>query len=150
LEDWYAAKEMEVNEARLRMARIPDDAVLIPNPVSGAPGFKLGNTFVMAGVPRVMRAMLHNIGDQLQGGQPVLSVSIKAVGLKEGDVAKDLTQLAEAMPDISIGSYPWYEDSGVGVALVARSVDSTRLDKAETALTELATRLGTEPVVSRN
>ncbi|ACT58318.1 competence/damage-inducible protein A [Hirschia baltica] len=150
LEDWYAQTDSEVTDARLRMARIPDGARLIPNPVSGAPGFIIENVHVMAGVPRIMKAMLHNIGPNLKGGAIVYGRTLRADGLREGDIAVDLGILAEKMPDLSFGSYPWFTDSDSGVALVVRGVDEVRLEVAEKALIELATKLGKIPEVSRH
>ncbi len=150
LEDWYAQTDREVTEARLRMARIPDGATLIDNPVSGAPGFIIQNVHVMAGVPRIMNAMLHNIGPTLKGGSVVQSRTLRAAGLKEGDIAQPLGELAEKMPDLSFGSYPWYLEDNVGVALVVRGSDSDRLAEAETALVELAQNQGTIPEITRN
>ncbi|WP_018997956.1 competence/damage-inducible protein A [Hirschia maritima] len=150
LEDWYAQTDREVTEARLRMARIPDGATLIDNPVSGAPGFIIQNVHVMAGVPRIMNAMLHNIGPTLKGGSVVQSRTLRAAGLKEGDIAQPLGELAEKMPDLSFGSYPWYLEDNVGVALVVRGSDSDRLAEAETALIELAQNQGMIPEITRN
>ncbi len=150
LEDWYAQTDREVTEARLRMARIPDGATLIDNPVSGAPGFIIQNVHVMAGVPRIMNAMLHNIGPTLKGGSVVQSRTLRAAGLKEGDIAQPLGELAKKMPDLSFGSYPWYLEDNVGVALVVRGSDSDRLAEAETALIELAQNQGTIPEITRN
>ena len=99
----------ELNEARLRMARIPDGAVLIANPVSKAPGFQLGNVFVMAGVPSIMRAMLEDVGARLDHGAVVASVTVRAKSVREGDLAAPLGALQKALPSVSFGSYPWYE-----------------------------------------
>ena len=93
----------ELNEARMRMARIPDGAELVVNPVSKAPGFWIGNVITMAGVPAIMRAMLDHVVPQLKTGTKVLSETIDA-GLKEGDVASDLREIAKHHPDTTIGS----------------------------------------------
>lgn len=135
----------EINEARLRMARIPDGASLIANPVSKAPGFQLGNVFVMAGVPSIMRAMLEDVGKRLDGGAVVKSVTVRAKGVREGDLAAPLAALQKAQPDVSFGSYPWYlQPDGYGVHLVARSADVAALAHAKDAMLALTRDLGTE------
>jgi molybdenum cofactor synthesis domain-containing protein len=133
----------EINEARLRMARIPDGATLIANPVSKAPGFQIGNVFVMAGVPSIMRAMLEDVGRRLDGGAVVRSVTVRARSLREGDLAAPLGALQKAEPAVSFGSYPWYEPpDGYGVHLVARSADEEALERARDALLQLTRDLG--------
>lgn len=148
LEDWYAQSDREVTDARLRMARIPDGASLIENPVSGAPGFVIENVHVMAGVPRIMRAMLHSVGPTLKGGAVVHGRTVRADGMREGDIAKELGVVAEAMPDLSFGSYPWFTDDDSGVALVVRGTDTSRLDDAVERLMQLARAKGRDPEVS--
>ena len=149
LEEWYAQTDRELTEARLRMARIPDGATLITNPVSGAPGFIIENVHVMAGVPRIMNAMLHNIGPTLKGGSVVRSRTLRAAGMKEGDIAGPLADIAKTMTDLSFGSYPWYLENDVGVALVVRGFDGARLDEAEKALFALAQGQGRIPEIIR-
>jgi molybdenum cofactor synthesis domain-containing protein len=135
----------DINEARLRMARIPDGASLIANPVSKAPGFQIGNVFVMAGVPSIMRAMLEDVGRRLDGGAVVKNVTVRAKGLREGDLAAPLAALQKAQPDVSFGSYPWYQPpDGYGVHLVARSADAGALARARDAMLALTRDLGTE------
>ena len=145
LEGWYAARDVELTDTRLRMARIPDDATLIDNPVSGAPGFILENVHVMAGVPRIMKAMLHNIGPTLKGGVVLSSVELGGEGLKEGDLAKALGELVETMPEVSFGSYPWYSETDHGVRLVARSENTELLETAKVALEKLIKSQGATP-----
>lgn len=120
----------DLNEARLRMARIPFGAALIDNPVSKAPGFRIGNVFVMAGVPSIMRAMLDNVLPRLEGGVPVISVEIETA-IKEGDLAGPLGRLQENHPDIGIGSYPAYEGDRFWTRVVLRSRDAEKLGAAE-------------------
>ena len=131
LEAFYKAGEL--NEARLRMARIPDGAKLIPNPVSQAPGFILGNVHVMAGVPAVFQAMVEEIRPTLRGGAPMLSWSLR-VAAPEGELAKPLGEVAAAHPAISFGSYPFFRGGGAGVTLVARATDRTVLEQGVSAL----------------
>ncbi|MCB1491516.1 MAG: competence/damage-inducible protein A [Rhodobiaceae bacterium] len=124
-------KPEDLNEARLRMARIPFGAELVENPVSKAPGFRMENVFVMAGVPSIMQAMFDNILPQLKGGAPVLSVEIDT-GVKEGDLAAPLGALQAAFADVSMGSYPSYFDGRFSTRIVLRSRDADRLAEAET------------------
>src|SRR5258708_3839460 len=106
------ANPTDLNTARLRMAHIPQGAVLIDNPVSRAPGFQIGNVFVMAGVPSVMQAMFDGIKHRLSGGAPVLSRTVTS-GLPEGVLAEGLGRLQQRYPDFDIGSYPYYRRRGV-------------------------------------
>lgn len=137
-------KPGELNEARLRMAHVPEGAVLIDNPVSGAPGFQIGNVFVMAGVPRIMQAMFEGIKHRLVGGAPVLSRSV-VCALPEGIVAEGLGRLQQRYPELDIGSYPFYRRGG-GVALVLRGTDAARLSAAVADLIEMIRGLGGDPV----
>lgn len=129
----YQSRNMPFNEARQRMARIPDGAVLIDNPVSIAPGFSLGNVHVMAGVPTVFQAMAASVLPNLTGGAPLLSQSLR-VDRGEGDVAAPLGALAAAFPDLSIGSYPFTQNGAHGTNLVVRGTDPGRVDAAMTRL----------------
>jgi molybdenum cofactor synthesis domain-containing protein len=124
----------DLNEARLRMARIPAGATLIANSVSKAPGFTIGNVHVMAGVPNIMHAMLDVVAPTLQTGTKMLSRSI-AAGLKEGDIAGAFGAVQARFPDVSMGSYPGFQE-GVGftTTLVLRSRDESRLGEAEAAV----------------
>jgi molybdenum cofactor synthesis domain-containing protein len=134
-----------LNEARLRMARIPDGASLIANPVSGAPGFQLGNVFVMAGVPGIMAGMLQDIGHRLETGSVVHTVTWRGIGLREGEIAAALGQLAKDMPNVSFGSYPWFNDQGHGTHIVARSRDEGQLALASEAVVSIIKASGVEP-----
>ncbi|HYM99028.1 MAG TPA: molybdopterin-binding protein [Aestuariivirgaceae bacterium] len=131
-----------LNEARMRMARIPQGAELIENPVSKAPGFRIGNVFVMAGVPKIMQAMLEAIGSQLERGQPMLSATVTA-NIGEGDLAKPLKEIQERHPDVVIGSYPFEEQGKYGSNLVLRSRDPERLEAAAGEVEEMTQALKT-------
>jgi molybdenum cofactor synthesis domain-containing protein len=133
-------KPEDLNEARLRMARIPHGADLIPNSVSSAPGFKIGNVFVMAGVPSVMHVMLDAILPALEKGALLHTVSI-VTGLKEGDLADGLRALAEAFPDVGMGSYPHFNGTVFDTSLVLRSRDEVRLREAEAAVRDMVARV---------
>ena len=131
----YYDRPEDLNAARLRMARIPDGAALILNPISQAPGFTLGNVHVMAGVPAIFSAMLAGVLPTLKGGAPLLAWSLRAP-VAEGEVAEALTALAAEMADVSFGSYPFYR-GGQGVTLVARCADAGRLAEAAAGLRAL-------------
>lgn len=135
LEAHYEASGLELNEARLRMARIPDDATLIDNPVSTAPGFTLENVHVMAGVPSVFRAMVASVLPTLTGGAPLLSQTLR-VDRGEGDIAAPLAALAEDFYDLSIGCYPFQKDGVFGANVVVRGTDGARIDAAVTRLAQ--------------
>lgn len=132
--------DAELNEARMRMARIPDGAELIVNPVSKAPGFWIGNVITMAGVPAIMRAMLDHVVPQLKTGTKVLSETIDA-GLKEGDVATDLREIAKRHPDTTIGSYPYMNEKGFATRIVVRSRDASKLAAAKAEVEEMSRRI---------
>jgi molybdenum cofactor synthesis domain-containing protein len=130
----------DLNEARMRMARIPDGAELVVNPISKAPGFWIGNVITMAGVPSIMRAMLDHVVPQLKTGAKVLSETIDA-GLKEGDVATDLREIAKRHPDTSIGSYPYMNERGFATRIVVRSRDEVKLEAAKAEVEEMSRRI---------
>jgi molybdenum cofactor synthesis domain-containing protein len=125
--------EADLNPARLRMARIPAGADLVDNPVSRAPGFFIGNVIVMAGVPRIMAAMLEAVTPRLRTGARLLSLSIH-VNAPEGAIAPHLSAAQGDDADVRMGSYPYFEDGQPGVYLVLRSVDPQRLDAAARGL----------------
>jgi molybdenum cofactor synthesis domain-containing protein len=127
---FFAEIGREPNEARMRMARIPDGAELIYNRVSKAPGFRFENVFVMAGVPKVMQAMMDEVAPQLTRGAPVLSCTIRFDG-GEGDIARPLKDIQERYPDVSIGSYPFESSAGFNTNLVLRSRDEAQLNAAK-------------------
>ncbi len=129
----YAARGLPFNEARQRMARIPDGAVLIDNPVSVAPGFTLGNVHVMAGVPRVFEAMVASVLPLLVGGPPLISQSLRLMQ-GEGDIATEFAAIAARYSDLSMGSYPFQQDGIFGTNLVVRGTDADSLDSAMDAL----------------
>ena len=145
LAERYAESGIELNEARLRMARAPEGAVLIDNPVSAAPGFQVENVFVMAGVPKIMQAMFESLRDRLVGGDPLLSRSITC-RLAEGQLAQGLGEIQVRHEGVNIGSYPSYSSSGFGVAVVLRHTDRAVLDAAAEEVGELIRSFGGEPV----
>ena len=137
--------ERALNEARLRMAHTPEGVTLIDNPVSKAPGFQIGNVFVMAGVPRIMQAMFEGIVDRLVGGPPMLSRTL-SVYLAEGDMAGPLAELQTRFDDVDMGSYPFYRARKFGCSIVLRSRDHGRLDAAAAELDQIMRGLGGEPI----
>lgn len=134
-------EEAELNEARRRMARIPDGASLIKNPVSQAPGFQTQNVFTLAGVPSIMTGMLADIGHRIQGGAQVHSVTVTAAGIGEGDAANPLAAIEAKYDGISIGSYPFFNKDLRGVSFVARGRDMAILEDVEKDLKGLVASL---------
>lgn len=148
LQSRYETMGIDLTPARRRMARIPHGASLIKNPVSGAPGFQMENVFVLAGVPKIASAMLEDVGPRLKSGEVVHSMTIRARGLREGDIAEDLGKLNAKYQGVSFGSYPWFvsiEDSGV--SLVARSKLESLLNSVQEDLEKLVRFHGKLPIV---
>lgn len=124
----YGGEEF-LTDARLRMARIPVGASLIANPVSSAPGFKINNVHVMAGVPRIMQAMLDQALAGLENGAPILSYTVQAP-LQESVVAEALSGIQQDHPEIDIGSYPYYKEGVFGTAIVLKGIVAQELELA--------------------
>jgi molybdenum cofactor synthesis domain-containing protein len=123
----FAERGAEMNEARMRMARIPQGAALVHNKISTAPGFRIGNVIVMAGVPGIMQAMLDEVAPKLQTGVKMLSETVCAYA-REGDIGTELGEIAKANPEVIIGSYPFMDDKfGPNTNVVIRSRDPARL-----------------------
>jgi molybdenum cofactor synthesis domain-containing protein len=136
LQAHYDRAGLPFNAARQRMARIPEGARLIENPVSTAPGFTIGNVHVMAGVPNIFQAMLASVLPKLTGGPPLLSQSLR-VNRGEGEIAAPFGALAAEFPDLSMGSYPFIQNGAHGTNLVIRGTDPGRVDQAMIRLTQL-------------
>jgi len=134
---------MELNAARRRMARVPVGGELVKNAVQGPPGFTIGNVFVLAGVPAIMRGMLEDVGPRLKGGAVTVSRTVRVEGTGEGVLAAPLERVAKAHPAMSLGSYPFFGAEGYGSNLVLRGRDPTEL--AET-VAELIAALNAEGV----
>ncbi len=141
LEAHYQRTGLDLNAARLRMARVPDGASLIDNPVSAAPGFTLGNVHVMAGVPAIFQAMLASVLPGLTSGAALLSQSVD-VHRGEGEIAGPLGDLAARYPALSFGSYPWIRDGAHGTQIVVRGTDGGQLDAAMVELMTLLDQRG--------
>lgn len=134
----------ELTAPRLKMATIPVGATLIDNPVSAAPGLRMGNVFVLAGVPRIMQAMLDHVISLMSQGVPYLSNTISCT-LAEGKIAEDLEILQNRYPDIIMGSYPHYRGGVLGLSLVLRGTEATELQTATDELVTLIRKHGDEP-----
>jgi molybdenum cofactor synthesis domain-containing protein len=137
-------KPEDLNEARLRMARIPKGAELVDNPISRAPGFKLGNVIVMAGVPSIMQAMLDSVAATLATGARMVVETIDAAGLPEGIYAGGLGEVAKLHPGVSIGSYPSFSAAGFKNAIVVRGKDPQAVAAALRGVDDLLERLRRE------
>jgi molybdenum cofactor synthesis domain-containing protein len=132
-------------EARKRMARIPEGASLIPNPVSKAPGFQMENVFVMAGIPMIMQVMMDGLAGRLKGGRKMLSATVSCE-MGEGQLAEGLGTLQAAHPDVSIGSYPFFVGKRYGTSIVMRSVDEAALASVQDEVRSLMRELGAVPI----
>lgn len=136
--------EDRLNEARLSMADMPEGAGLIDNPVSQAPGFRMGNVFVMAGVPRIMEAMLDGVLSSLSGGAKVLSRTLSAE-LPESELAAELARIQDRYPQTEIGSYPYFRQGCFGTSIVLRGTDADVLERAAAEVRAAMGELGAEP-----
>lgn len=145
LDAHYKQTGGEFTEARKRMARIPDGATLIANPLSKAPGFQIGNVFVMAGVPMVMQVMLDSLTGRLEGGATMQSRTVSGQ-IGEGTIAEKLGELQQRHPEIGIGSYPYYRGKVFGTSLVMRGTDPAALDLVADEAAALMRAFGVEPV----
>lgn len=143
----FDALGTEMNEARMRMARVPNGADLVQNKISAAPGFWIGNVITMAGVPAIMQAMLDEVAPKLKTGAQMLSESIRA-DLREGDIGTELGEVAKEHPGASIGSYPFFDDTkGPNTNIVIRARDSEQLAKARRAVEDMLKRVKTKLAV---
>jgi molybdenum cofactor synthesis domain-containing protein len=145
LEDYYRDRPGGLNPARLRMARTPDGAELLPNPYSGAPGIKMENVYILAGVPNIAASMLEALTGKLAGGRPVVSVTVGARAA-ESDVADLLRETEAAHPGVAIGSYPFFKDGGYGSNFVIRSDQAELAKSCGGALSKRLREAGYEPV----
>ena len=143
LEDYYATRG-GVTDARLRMARVPEGAELLPNPTSGAPGVRMDNVFILAGVPSIAAAMMEALDGKLEGGRPMVSATVGAYAA-ESEVA-DLLREAEAANDgVAIGSYPFFKDGRYGANFVVRSDDGNLVERTAKDLERRLSEAGIEP-----
>jgi molybdenum cofactor synthesis domain-containing protein len=133
-----------LNEARLRMAQVPEGASLLLNPISRAPGFRIENVFVLPGVPQIMQAIFSELQHRLKGGAKIVSRSVSCT-LGEGTIAGDLAALQDRYPDVEIGSYPYFRRSDFGVTLVVRGTERERIAAAVDELKALIRAFGADP-----
>ena len=145
LEDYYRDRPGGLTEARLRMARVPDGAELIANPSSGAPGVKMGNVYILAGVPYIAASMLEALTGKLEGGRPVVSVTVGARA-PESDVADLLRETEAANPGVAIGSYPFFKEGRYGANFVIRSEDGELAKRTGEELSVKLREAGYDPV----
>ena len=145
LEDYYRGRPGGLTSARLRMARTPEGAELLANPYSGAPGIKMQNVYIMAGVPSITASMLEGLTGKLEGGRPMVSVTVGARA-PESEVADLLRETEEAHPGVAIGSYPFFMDGGHGSNFVIRSEDAELARETGSDLAERLRAAGFEPV----
>jgi molybdenum cofactor synthesis domain-containing protein len=141
--DHYGRESL--TEARLRMAHTPEGAELIDNPVSVAPGIKIGNVYVLAGVPRICQAMFDGLKAELKGGDKVLSRTVSGY-VGEGTIAKDLGALQERYPMLDVGSYPFFRGGRFGASFVIRGTEQAKIDAAAEELHGIIRNLGAEPI----
>ena len=143
LEAYIPAKRL--NEARLKMADVPVGSMLIRNPVSKAPGFQMGNVYVMAGVPSIMRTMFDELASTLTGGTKMESIAVASY-LPEGAVAAPLGDIQDAHPKVEIGSYPFFRAGHFGCTLISRGTDMTELETVAEEVRQMIISLGGEPI----
>ena len=131
LETYY--KKGEFNEGRQKMVWMPQNANLILNPTSGAPGFNVENVFCLPGVPSILKSMLGGLKNRIVGGEPILSktISLRTV---ESEIAKSLTEVQENNQDVEIGSYPFFQAGKLGVSIVIRSEDQSKIDSCNSQI----------------
>jgi molybdenum cofactor synthesis domain-containing protein len=145
LDEYYRDRPGGLNEARLRMARVPEGAELIANRYSGAPGVKMDNVYILAGVPNIAANMLESLAGKLDGGRPIVSVTVGARAA-ESEVADLLRETEAANPGVAIGSYPFFKDGRYGANFVIRSEDGELAFNTGAELSRRLREAGYEPV----
>jgi molybdenum cofactor synthesis domain-containing protein len=144
LQEWYRDQPNQLNPARLRMATAPEGSTLLIDPVSGAPAFRMGNVFIMAGIPQIMQPMFDYLKSTLKGGSPLVSCSVYC-DLPEGTIAQGLEEIQNRYPEFDLGSYPWQEGSKFGTSLVVRGRDLKRVKAATREVIDMVRGLGGNP-----
>ncbi len=134
-----------LNEARLKMADVPVGSVLVGNPVSKAPGFRMENVYVMAGVPSIMRAMFDGFAQELVGGDKMESIAVASY-LPEGAIAETLSAIQDIHPNVEIGSYPFSRDGNFGCTLISRGTDISELKNVADKVRQMIRDLGGKPI----
>ncbi len=137
----------ELNAARRRMARVPEGGALVKNAVQGPPGFQIGNVFVLAGVPQIMRGMMEDVGPRLRTGRVVIARTVRVTGTGEGVIAAPLEAVAKAHPDLSLGSYPFFGEGGYGANLVIRGREAGEVAATVEALVAALKAVGVAEIL---
>ncbi len=145
LRKYYKNNEQELNDERLKMTETPEGATLVSNPISIAPGYKIENVYVMAGVPRIMQGMFDSMKHTLAGGKPMVSRSIMA-HIGEGTIAKGLGDIQAQHSDVEIGSYPFFRDGKLGTSLVMRAIDPAAIDVVAEKIKALVRTFDVDPI----
>jgi molybdenum cofactor synthesis domain-containing protein len=138
--------EANINPARMRMAKTPENVALIDNPISAAPGFRIENVYVLAGVPNIMQAMMDNIAAQLKHGPAIHTMSVSGT-VAESTVAEELAAIANRYPQIDIGSYPWFRQGKYGTSLVTRGTDKDAIKAAADSIFALVAKHNGNPII---
>ena len=146
LKEHYKGTGIELNSARLKMADIPKGAKLVDNPVSAAPGYNINNVFVMAGVPKIMQAMLDGILTNIKGGSRIVSISI-GCKIGEGNLAQELQRIETSENDIEIGCYPWFKSGVIGTNVVIRSLNKESCSRAAKKVKDFIKTFGETPKI---
>jgi molybdenum cofactor synthesis domain-containing protein len=144
LKEWYRDEPDQLNPARLRMVTAPEGSTLLIDPVSGAPGFRMENVFIMAGIPQIMQPMFNHLKSILRGGSPLVSRSVRC-NLPEDVIAQGLEDIQKRYREFDLGSYPWQEGSKFGTSLVVRGRDLNRVKEATREVFDMVRRLGGNP-----
>ncbi len=142
----YEDTDIPFNEARQKMADIPEDAALIDNPASAAPGFILENVYVMAGVPPILQSMFEGLKDKLEGGQKKMRLTVQC-GIGEGTIASIMAEISDAFEGLSVGSYPWFKPGQFGTAVVVSSKNREQVQSAAEKLQMLVQQAGYEATI---
>ena len=146
LENYY--KPGEFNEGRQKMVWMPENAKLILNPTSGAPGFSVQNVFCLPGVPSILKSMLGGLKNEIAGGEPILSSTIN-LRTVESEIAKSLTEVQDKNKEVEIGSYPFFQAGKLGVSIVIRSESQSKIDVCNSEILEFVNKKNIE-IVSKN
>ena len=145
-QEHYKGTGIELNAARLKMADIPKGAKLIDNPVSAAPGYNINNVFVMAGVPKIMQAMLDGILTNIKGGSRIVSISI-GCKIGEGNLAQEIQRIENSENDIEIGCYPWFKSGVIGTNVVIRSLNKESCSRVASKVKDFIKTFGETPKI---
>ncbi len=146
LKSHYKGTNIQLNSARLKMADIPKGSILIDNPVSAAPGFIIENVYVMAGVPKIMQAMLDNVLINIKSGRKIFSISI-GCSIGEGTLAEGVSLIEKKFSNVEIGCYPWFKAGVYGTSLVVRSLNSDKVKNVKKEIENLIIKQGGKPKI---